>query len=227
MSRPYLSINPTYNTSTDVVTLDILALRMRGINSLVLTGLSASQPINLSNGYFDGSATFSANLDASTASGDANTTYVNPTCTITFGGTFSVGTSFYLAYWNGSSNSLFFKNGSTGYTFSATYSLTSGLEFICGTANTAFISNQMTGPFSVTASGNSLVFTAPYGKYYSGGPYGIVLRNYNLGQATYSINGSGFGISGGASFSGGTTTYYFDFNTSPFGDFGSSFALTV
>ena len=63
MSRPYLQINPTYNSTTDVVTLDILALRMRGINSLVLTGLSASQTINLSNGYFNGSTTYNDFID--------------------------------------------------------------------------------------------------------------------------------------------------------------------
>jgi hypothetical protein len=227
MSRPYLKINPTYNSTTDVVSLDIQALRMRGVSSLVFTGLSASQTINLTNGFYNGSTTFSANLDAATTSGDANTLYVNPTCQITFGGTFSVGTSIYLDYFNGSSGYPFFANGSSGYTFSATYSLSAGLDFISGTANTAYVSNIMTGPFTVTARGNNLIFTAPYGKYYSGGPYGVRLQIYNLGQATFSINGSSVGALSGASFSGGSTTYFFDCNTTTFGDFSQSYGLTV
>jgi hypothetical protein len=126
MSRPYLSISPTFATASDVVTLNIQALRIRGINSLELTGLSASQTINLSNGYFDGSTTFSANLDASTASGGANTTYVPATANLTFGGSASNTTS--VNFQIRGVNLL----GSGGYTFSSTQSTVASINLLVG-----------------------------------------------------------------------------------------------
>lgn len=210
MSRPYLSINPTYNSSTDVVTLDITALRMRGISSLVLTGLSASQTINLSNGYFDGSVTFSANLDASTASGDANTTYVPATANLTFGGSASNTTS--VNFQIRGVNLL----GEGGYTFSSTQStVTSAINLLVGSMS--FTGNA--AGFSATTSGNNIVFSSPSntGNYFNGFTVSVS-KQVGLGTFTFSQS---------SAFANGTTTYYFDFNTSPFGDFGNSFTLTV
>lgn len=210
MSKPYLQINPTYNSTTDVVTLDILALRMRGIDSLVLTGLSASQTINLSNGYFNGSTTFSANLDASTASGDANTTYVPATANLTFGGSASNTTS--VNFQIRGVDLL----GDGGYTFSSTQStVDSAIGLLV--ASMSFTGNA--AGFSATTSGNSIVFSSPVntGSYFNGFTVSVS-KQVGLGTFTFSQS---------ASFANGTTTYYFDFNTSPFGDFGSSFGLTV
>ena len=210
MSRPYLSINPTYNTNTEVVTLDILALRMRGINSLVLTGLSASQTINLSNGYFDGSTTFSAFLDSSTASGDANTTYVPATATLTFGGSASNTTS--VNFQIRGVNLLV----AGGYTFSSTQStVASAINLLVGSMS--FTGNA--AGFSATTSGNSIVFSSPAntGNFFNAFT-ASVSKQVGLGTFTFSQS---------AAFANGSTTYYFDFNTSPFGDFGSSFGLTV
>jgi hypothetical protein len=210
MSRPYLSISPTFATASDVVTLNIQALRMRGINSLVLTGLSASQTINLSNGYFNGSTTFSANLDSSTASGDANTTYVPATATLAFGGSASNTTS--VNFQIRGVNLL----GAGGYTFSSTQStVASAINLLVG--GMSFTGNA--AGFSATTSGNSIVFSSPVntGNFFNGFT-ASVSKQVGLGTFTFSQS---------AAFASGTTTYYFDFNTSPFGDFGSSFALTV
>jgi hypothetical protein len=210
MSRPYLSISPTFATASDVVTLNIQALRMRGINSLVLTGLSASQTINLSNGYFNGSTTFSANLDSSTASGDANTTYVPATATLTFGGSASNTTS--VNFQIRGVNLL----GAGGYTFSSTQStVASAINLLVG--GMSFTGNAV--GFSATTSGNSIVFSSPVntGNFFNGFT-ASVSKQVGLGTFTFSQS---------AAFASGTTTYYLDFNTSPFGDFGSSFALTV
>ena len=62
MSRPYVNINSSnYNSTTDVVTLDITALRLRGQSTLTIGGFTSSQTISLSDGYYANSSfTFSA-----------------------------------------------------------------------------------------------------------------------------------------------------------------------
>ena len=91
MSRPYLNINSaTYSYTTDVVTLDITALRLRGQSTITLGGFTSSQTISLSDGYYNNSSyTFSAVLDASTSSTTTTTTYNASTATIVFSGTAS------------------------------------------------------------------------------------------------------------------------------------------
>ena len=43
MSRPYVNINSvSYNSTNDVLTLDITALRLRGASTLSIGGLTAS-----------------------------------------------------------------------------------------------------------------------------------------------------------------------------------------
>lgn len=209
MSRPYLNINSaTFSYSTDVVTLDITALRMRGQTSITLGGFSASQTISLTNGYYNNSSyTFSAVLDGSTSSTSTSTTYSAATATITFSGTASknANVGFTLP---GTLKVL----GAGGYTFSATQSTADALNLLVGSMSFS------TSGFSATTSGNSIVFSAPSstGAYYNG--YSVTVdKQVGLGTFTFSY---------GASFSAGTTTFALSLGSSDFETI-ESFNFTV
>jgi len=233
MSRPYLQINPTYNSSTDVVNLNITALRLRGVSSLTFTGMSASQTINITNGQYFGSYTFSAQLDSNTFSQTGSTVYTSATCSITFGGTFSGNSTCILPQLQigGSAYPIV---TTTGFTFSATQSLSTGLNNLCGSFSTYFAASWP--GFSATVSGNSIVVSAPWGAYYNSGQFGLKMaypapgtsyRNGSLTfSSTYPETASGF-VSG--SFSGGTSQYLMDLNLNGtgFGDISDPIYLIV
>lgn len=200
MSRPYLNINSaTFSYASDVVTLDITALRMRGQSSITLGGFSASQTINLTNGYYKNSSyTFSAVLDGATAATTASTTYSAATATIVFSGTASknANVGFTLP---GTIN--VFGNG--GYTFSATQSTSDALDLLLATMSFS------TSGFSATKSGTSIIFSAPSntGAYYNG--YSVTVQKQSgLGSFTFSY---------GTSFSNGSTTFALTLRSTDFG----------
>lgn len=207
MSRPYLNINSaTYSYTTDIVSMDITALRMRGVSSITLGGFSASRTISLSRGFYDNNTyTFSALLDGSTASATSSTTYVRATASITFTGTASTNTNigFKLPSTSGSGNTIL---GAGGYTFSATQSLSAALNLLVG--NMAF--SGVASGFSATTSGNAIVFSAPSntGVYYNG--YSVTVdKQAGLGTI--------FTFSYGASFSKGSTTFALTLKSDNFG----------
>jgi len=212
MARPYLNINSaTYSYTTDVVTLDITALRLRGQSTITLGGFTSSQTISLSNGnYSNSSYTFSAVLDASTSSTTTTTTYNASTATITFSGTASKNANVGFKLPTSGGVSIL---GAGGYTFSATQSTTDALNLLIGSMS---FTGAATG-FSATTSGSSIVFSAPSntGVYYNGFSV-LVDKQVGLGTFTFS----------GASFSGGTTTFALTLSS---GDFGSleTFKFTV
>ena len=169
MSRPYVNINSvSYNSTNDVLTLDITALRLRGASTLSIGGLTESQTISLSDGYYNSSSfTFSANIDGVTASGLPSTaTFTPATAQFEFSGTAGTAsggatkTNLKISLFPGPVNVF----GAGGYTFSSTQSIAASLATL--NANVSAV------PVGVTSSvsGNTLIFTAPdgTGKYYNG-----------------------------------------------------------
>jgi hypothetical protein len=197
MSRPYLKINSaTYSYTTDIVTLDITALRLRGQSSFSITGGTTSTlTVSLSAiGTYNSTFTFSSMLDASTQSTSNST--VASTATITFSGTASVNTN--VGFTLPGSVKVF---GAGGYTFSATQSTSAALTTLLATMSFG------SSGFSAAISGNSLVFSAPSGVYYNG--YSVTVdKQAGLGSFTFSQ---------GASFSGGSTTYLVSLSSGGFG----------
>lgn len=208
MSRPYVNINSvSYNSTNDVLTLDITALRLRGSSTLSIGGLTTSQTISLSDGYYNSSSfTFSANIEAATASGLPSTTTFTPaTAQFEFSGTASGGatkTNLKISLFPGPVNVF----GAGGYTFSSTQSIAAALATL--NANVSAV------PVGVTSSvsGNTLIFTAPdgTGKYYNGNDAkitGAVLGGFTFSASEYS-----------GTWDGGVTTLSLTFSCG-FGEF--------
>lgn len=211
MARPYLNIaSSTY--SNGVVTLEIEALRMRGVTSISLTGLSQSRTIILatdssgnSYGYYNtvdavgttqsNGYTFSANLGL-TSSATSSTGYTASTISVAFSGsTANSGQNIKITL-PGSSGVSVFSAGNVGYTFSSTQSISNALNNLVASMSFSGTTYQ----FSATVSGTAVIFSAPYGNYYN---------NYT---ASVIVSGSGITASNLYTFSGGQTTYRFALN---------------
>lgn len=211
MSRPYVNINSSnYNSTTDVVTLDITALRLRGQSTLTIGGFTSSQTISLSNGYYSNSSfTFSANINGTSSIGNSATSTFSPsTAVFTFSGTASGGTTktnVKIQLWPQTSTTTIYGGG--GYTFSATQSTADAV-------NTLY-SNITTLPTGVTVSvsGNSLIFTAPSntGAYYNGNPAKILTAV--TGTLGFTFSSAYYG----GTWSGGITTLTLPLSSSDFG----------
>ena len=221
MSRPYLSINSvSFDGSSNVVTMDILALRIRGGGAISITGLTQStNVINLSDGYFQGSVTFSAPIDTSTASNASSTTYSPSSVKVSFSGaSASVTTNVKLNLGSGLGNLL----GAGGYTFSATQSAASASQTIFN--NLAHFLLSYSG-FTASLSGSEITLSAPWGNFYNNLDCFLVLTPGTFGFTGSFGNGSGTY----SEFSGGTTTYNLSINAPDYFGFseGQTFALTV
>jgi hypothetical protein len=214
MSRPYVNINSvSYNSTTDVLTLDITALRLRGASTISIGGLTAAQTINLSDGYYNSSSfTFSANIEGVTASGLPSTaTFTPATAQFELSGTASGGTTktnLKISLWPGPVNVF----GAGGYTFSSTQSIATALATL--NANVSAV------PVGVTSSvsGNTLIFTAPAGtgKYYNGNDAKVSAP----GTSTLGTLGFTFSVSEYSStWTGGVTTLALTFSSNGFGEF--------
>jgi hypothetical protein len=216
MSRPYVNINSvSYNSTNDVLTLDITALRLRGASTLSIGGLTASgetQTISLSDGYYNNSSfTFSANIEAATASGLPSTaTFTPATAQFEFSGTASGGTTktnLKISLWPGPVNVF----GAGGYTFSSTQSISTALATL--NANVSAV------PVGVTSSvsGNTLIFTAPSGtgKYYNGNDAKVSAPGAStLGTLGFTFSASEYS----GTWDGGVTTLSLTFSCG-FGEF--------
>ena len=223
MSRPYVNINSvSYNSTNDVLTLDITALRLRGASTLSIGalplaggGLTESQTISLSDGYYNNSSfTFSANIDGVTASGLPSTaTFTPATAQFEFSGTASGGatqTNVKISLWPGPV-AVF---GAGGYTFSGV----GGTQAIA-TALATLNANVSAVPVGVTSSvsGNTLIFTAPdgTGKYYNGNDAKVSAP----GSSTLGTLGFTFSVSEySGTWAGGVTTLSLTFSCG-FGEF--------
>jgi hypothetical protein len=91
MSRPYLRIdNVSYSTASNVLSVSLQASRIRGYdneNDIIIEGFSQSKTIPVSNGFFQGSVTYSVpNLETSTASISPTTTFVAPSVSLIISG---------------------------------------------------------------------------------------------------------------------------------------------
>jgi hypothetical protein len=218
MSRPYLSINSvSFDGSSNVVTMDILALRIRGGGAISITGLTQStNVINLSDGYFQVSVTFSAPIDTSTASNASSTTYSPSSVKVSFSGaSASVTTNVKLNLGSGLGSLL----GAGGYTFSATQSAASASQTIFN--NLA----NFTSGFTASLSGSEITLSAPWGNFYNELDCFLVLT-----PGAFGFTGSFANLSPTYSeFSGGTTTYNLSINAPDYFGFseGQTFALTV
>ena len=216
MSRPYVNINSvSYNSTNDVLTLDITALRLRGASTLSIGGLTASgetQTISLSDGYYNNSSfTFSANIEAATASGLPSTaTFTPATAQFEFSGTASGGatkTNLKISLWPGPVNVF----GAGGYTFSSTQSILDAVSTL--NANVSAV------PVGVTSSvsGNTLIFTAPSGtgKYYNGNDAKVSTPVTTLGTLGFTFSASEYS----GTWDGGVTTLSLTFSSDGFGEF--------
>ena len=212
----YVNINSvSYNSTNDVLTLDITALRLRGASTLSIGGLTASgetQTINLSDGYYNSSSfTFSANIEAATASGLPSTaTFTPATAQFEFSGTASGGatkTNLKISLWPGPVNVF----GAGGYTFSSTQSILDAVSTL--NANVSAV------PVGVTSSvsGNTLIFTAPSGtgKYYNGNDAKVSTPVTTLGTLGFTFSDSEYS----GTWDGGVTTLSLTFSSDGFGEF--------
>ena len=211
MSRPYVNINSvTYNSTTDVVSLDITALRVRGESTITFGGFTTSQTISLSNGYYSNSSlTFSANINGVTSSGaGSNATFTPSTATFEFSGTASGGTTktnVKIQLWPGPINVF----GVGGYTFSSTQSLATAVATLA--ANVSSVPAGVTS--SIDGSGNKLIFTAPAntGAYYNGNDAKI--SGATLGTLGFTFSATEYT----GTWSGGVTTISVGITGSYFG----------
>jgi hypothetical protein len=214
MSRPYVNINSaTYSSGlsgTDVVTLNVTAYRLRGQSTLTIGGFTQSQTVALSDGYYNGSFTFSSNINGSTSSTLASgTTFTPATAVFEFSGTASGGatkTNVKISLWPGPV-AVF---GAGGYTFSGV----GGTQAIA-TALATLNANVSAVPVGVTSSvsGNTLIFTAPAntGAYYNGNDAKIT--GAVLGTLGFTFSSAEYG----GTWSGGVTTLTLPLSSTDFG----------
>ena len=227
MSRPYININSSsYNSTTDVITFDVTALRLRGETSLTVGGFTQSRTISLTDGRYlteeVGSFTFSANVNGTSSNNLTGANGVVPTFTpataiFVFGGTAAIGTNIKMQVFGSATTSsaptaIYDIFGAGGYTFSALQ----GATTVVNTLKTN-ISSLPTGA-TATTSGTSLIITAPAstGAYYNGNTAKIG------GTAPAAVLGaSGFTFSDtyytGPSWSGGVTTITVPVSATNFG----------
>lgn len=212
MSRPYININSaSYSVSTNIVSLDLTALRLRGATAVTLSGFTSDVVIPLTDGYNIGTFTFSENLDTSTSSGSA--TYVPATVAFTIGGTTSV------------------VNDNFKLTLGSTSVLTTaGLTSSAGATNSANFALQIKNAMSLadgftsSLSGSTITITAPWGSYHNGMDAVIQMFNGVASTATASfVNGSPTY----SEFSGGESTYSIDISYPSYFGITSSLDLTT
>jgi len=164
MSLPYLRIDDvSYSTASNVLSVSLKALRIRGYNSendIIIEGFSQSKIIPITNGFFEGSVTYSIpNLETSTASTSPTTTYVPASRTWTFAGTASPNNTVRVNSPDLGTNLFIF-------TFSSTQSVSHAVATLVATA-----SQNATGTwagFTAEQSGNTFILSAPWGSYYNG-----------------------------------------------------------
>jgi len=167
MSLPYLRIDDvSYSTASNVLSVSLKALRIRGYdseNDIIIEGFSQSKIIPITNGFFEGSVTYSIpNLETSTASTSPTTTYVPASRTWTFAGTASPNNTVRV-------NSPDF--GAVGsnlfiFTFSSTQSVSLAVATLVATASQN-ATGKWTG-FTAEQSGNTFILSAPWGAYNNG-----------------------------------------------------------
>lgn len=217
MSRPYININSaSYNGTTDVVSLDLLALRLRGQSSITVGGFTSSQTIALSDGYYSNTFTFSADINGTTASGNAATaTFTPATRVFEFSGTASgpgTPTNIKLTLWgiNGALTGNFIVFGAGGYTFSSTQSTTTAVQTL---ANEIINNGLLPDGVTATSSGNTITITATEntGAFYNGNVAKI--ESTNLGTTGFTFSGSYYT----GTWSGGVTTLTIPVSTTDFG----------
>ena len=223
MSRPYVNINSaTYSSGlsgTDVVTLDVTAYRLRGQSTLTIGGFTQSQTVALSDGYYNGSFTFSSNINGSTSSTLASgTTFTPSTAVFVFSGTASGGTTktnVKIQLWPQTSTTTIYDGG--GYTFSSTQSTADAVISLHSGIN------NLPSGITATVSGNSLIFTAPAntGAYFNGNPAKILTAV--TGTLGFTFSSAYYG----GTWSGGVTTLTVPFSTTDFGTIDDSFKFDV
>lgn len=228
MSRPYININSaSYNSTTDVITFDITALRLRGETLITVAGFTESRTVSLTDGRFltedSGNFTFSANVNGTssnnlTGANGVSPTFTPATATFTFGGTATGGsvtpTNVKISVWGSGttasgSTAVYTIFGAGGYTFSATQSAASAVVTLKNS-----ISSLPSGA-TATTSGDSLIIHAPYstGAYYNSQDAKII--NSSLGTASNAWTYSTTYLSG--TWSGGVTTITVPVSATNFG----------
>ena len=164
MSLPYLRIDGvSYSTASNVLSVSLKALRIRGYdseNDIIIEGFSQSKIIPITNGFFEGSVTYSIpNLETSTASTSPTTTYVPASRTWTFAGTASPNNTVRV-------NSPDLGTNLFMFTFSSTQSVSQAVATLVATASQN-ATGKWTG-FTAEQSGNTFILSAPWGAYNNG-----------------------------------------------------------
>ena len=194
MSRPYLRIdNVSYSTASNTLSVSLHALRIRGYdseNDIIIEGFSQSKTIPVSNGFFQGTVTYSVpDLETSTASTSPTTTYVAATVDWTFGGTALDGDTVNF----GTDLGIRMQNGT--YTFGNTYSVSDAVDLLAATISFNGLSASLDHfGFSASRVGdNVLRISAPWGAYYNGlnsdltlEPGGSLTASSDTGSPTFS-----------------------------------------
>ena len=202
MSRPYLRIdNVSYSTASNVLSVSLQASRIRGYdneNDIIIEGFSQSKTIPVSNGFFQGTVTYSVpDLETSTASVGDTTTYVAPTVDVFISGTAVDGDVFELQYELGSEP---LRNIQFGDTFSAW----GAAEYLALTFSSGFgfSATVSTGPGTDPAI---LKISAPWGSYYNGLNIDFTPNFTLTASSTFTASLSG------TEFEGGITQYNLNF----------------
>jgi len=192
MSRPYLEINSlSYATVSNVLSVGVHALRIRGGADITLSGL-VTATISLSDGYTNGTYTYSVDIDGSTSS---TATHVPATVTFALTGTAYPGDNFQMEVFG----------TPLDYTFSATSSSSVAATTLASQFDGLLM--MIEGPLSASSSDSSLVLSAPYGSYYNGLDVNV---ESTLLVATYS------------EFSGGESLYELSVNSPSYFGFSES-----
>ena len=165
MALPYLNIdNVSYSTASNVLSVSLTAARIRGYdneNDMIIEGFSQSKTIPITNGFFQGTVTYSLpDLETSTSSVSSTTTYVEASRTFSFTGTASAGQSVRITSSDFNNTNLIL------HTFSATVSTSAAVAILAATIS-SFATGLWTG-FTAEASNTTLTVKAPWGAYYNG-----------------------------------------------------------
>jgi hypothetical protein len=164
MALPYLNIdNVSYSTASNVLSVSLTAARIRGYdneNDIIIEGFSQSKTIPITNGFFQGTVTYSLpDLETSTSSVSSTTTYVEASRTFSFTGTASAGQSVRITSSDFNTNLIL-------HTFSATVSTSDAVVILAATIS-QFATGLWAG-FTAEASNTTLTVKAPWGAYYNG-----------------------------------------------------------
>jgi hypothetical protein len=188
MSLPYLRIdNVSYSTASNTLSVSLKALRIRGYdseNDIIIEGFSQSKVIPISNGFFEGTVTYSIpDLETSTASVSPTTTFVAPSVSLIISGTAVNGNGIQLSTELGNLVTLPFTTTQSGASVS---------QLLAATISS--------NGFSAVATNNVLTVSAPWGSYYNG-------LNFTI-TASASLSATIVGTSSVISeFAGGVTQY--------------------